>query len=56
MNKKFTLSIVTFSGIVALLTGEMESGIIYFGNIALIYLGCLYVSIKKKNNAVNTIK
>ena len=56
MNKKLTLSIVTFSGIVALLTGGMESGIMYLENIALISLGCLYLSIKKKNNVVMQLK
>ena len=56
MNKKLTLSIVSFSGIAAFLTGGMESGIMYLGSIALISLSCFYVSIKKKNDAVNIIK
>ena len=51
-----SLSIVSFSGIAALLTGGMESGIMYLGSIALISLSCFYVSIKKKNDAVNIIK
>ncbi|GAA0084868.1 hypothetical protein UT300007_13070 [Clostridium sp. CTA-7] len=56
MNKKLALSVVTFSGVIATLTGGIESGIMYAVNIALISLCCLYTSIKKKNDALTAVK
>lgn len=54
MNKKLALAVVTFSGIVAVLSGGIESGIMYAVNIALVSLYCVYSSTKKKNDEVST--
>lgn len=55
MNKKLTLSVVTFSGIVAVLSGGIESGIVYAVNIILISLCYMYTSIKKKNDELSIV-
>lgn len=56
MNKKLALSVVTLSGIVAVLSGGIESGIKYAVNIALVSLYCVYSLTKKKNDELSTIR
>lgn len=50
MNKKIVLSLVAFSGIVAVLSGGIISGIMYAVDMVSISLCCAYLSTKKKND------
>jgi len=52
MNKKITLAVIIFSGVIATATGGVTEGIIYAINIVLISLCCSYTSSKKNNDSL----
>ena len=55
MKNKMSLFFIVFSGIAAFLIGGVNYAGIYVVNIALIYLSCLYVSSKNKNNELSVL-
>ena len=55
MNKKIIISLITFSGIVTVLTGGIEDGVIYALQMISISLCLRYVSAKKKNYELDTV-
>lgn len=54
MNKKLAILVIVFSGIAALLSGEIRMMVAYAANIALISLGYLYMVNNKKNEILTT--